>query len=141
MNGFYRLYNRQDAEWMRWHMSSYSNPHIPASELDSLKSTMTERAFAQEILADFLEDGGGVFRKVKIACTLKEQEPEAGRQYVIGVDWGRSNDATVFSVIDTNKRQVYMDRMTDTDYATQRMRLKVLSKKYNNALPLLQMIC
>jgi phage FluMu gp28-like protein len=115
-------------------MSSYSNPHIPKSELDSLKETMTERAFAQEILADFLEDGGGVFRHVKDAAILQSQEAEAGHQYVIGVDWGRSNDATVFSVLDTDMRQVALDRMTDTDYASQRMRLSTLAKKYNSAV-------
>jgi hypothetical protein len=134
MNGFWQLYNRTDKEWSHWHMSSYSNPHIPASELDSLKTTMTERAFAQEILAEFLEDGGGVFRKVRDAAILKRREAEAGKQYVIGVDWGRSNDATVFCVMDVDtKHQVAMDRMTDTDYSTQRTRLQALSDRYNRA--------
>lgn len=135
MNGFWQLYNRNGAEWSRWQMSSYSNPHIPKSELDAMRLTMTERAYSQEILAQFLEDGGGVFRKVRDAATLQVQEPVTDHQYIIGVDWGRSNDATVFSVFDTQtKHQVYMDRMTDTDYATQRTRLKALSNKYNYAV-------
>lgn len=135
MNGFWQLFNRKGAEWSRWQMPSYENPHIPKSELDAMRATMTERSFAQEILAQFLEDGGGVFRHVRDAAMLKQQEPVAGRQYVIGVDWGRSNDATVFCVFDiTSKEQVYLDRMTDTDYATQRSRLAVLSQKYNRAI-------
>ena len=134
MNSFYRLYNRTGLEWSRWHMSSYSNPHIPKSELDSLKETMTERAYAQEILADFLEDGGGVFRRIRDAAVLDVAEPIADHQYVIGADWGRSNDATVFSVMDmTVLKQVFMDRMTDTDYASQRIRLKALAERYNRA--------
>jgi phage FluMu gp28-like protein len=86
-------------------------------------------------MAQFLDDGGGVFRGVRAVATLDPAEPTEGGQYVIGVDWGRSNDATVFSVIDaTSKEQVYMDRMTNTDYASQRLRLQALSKRYNRAM-------
>ena len=135
MNGFWQLYNRTGAEWSRWQMSSYSNPHIPKSELDAMRETMTERAFSQEIEAKFLEDGGGVFRRIREAATLQVQEPDKDKQYIIGVDWGRSNDATVFCVFDADsKNQVYLDRMTDTDYATQRTRLGALSNKYSNAV-------
>ena len=134
MNGFFQLYNTTGQDWARWQMSSYTNPHIPASELDSLKDTMTERAFQQEILAQFLDDGGGVFRGVRAAAVLDPLDKGEG-QYVIGVDWGRSNDATVFIVIDVNSRHmVAMDRMTDTDYASQRLRLKALSERFNNAI-------
>lgn len=135
MNGFYNLYNNQAEDWARWQMSSYNNPHIPASELDSLKLLMPERAFQQEILAQFLEDGGGVFRRVREASTLQPLERgEDGKTYVIGVDWGRSNDATVFCVMDgVSKCQVYLDRMTDTDYASQRARLIALAERFNRA--------
>lgn len=134
MNGFFSLYNNQADDWARWQMSSYSNPFIPKSELDSLKTLMPERAFQQEIMAQFMEDGGGVFRMVRNASTLQPAEPIQGGQYVIGVDWGRSNDSTVFSVLDaTSKQQVAMDRMSNTDYATQRVRLAALSERYNKA--------
>jgi hypothetical protein len=137
MNGFWQLYNIIDPDWMRWQMSSYANPHIPHSELDALKTTMLERAYMQEIMAEFLEDGGGVFRNVTAAAILSPSEPEEGHQYVIGADWGRSNDATVFSVLDVvKKEQVFVDRMTDTDYASQRLRLQALSNRYNRAMVL-----
>lgn len=132
MNGFFNLFNQTGEDWAKWQMSSYSNPHVPAAELDSLKSLMPERAFQQEIMAQFLEDGGGVFRKVRDVSDLQPREGEG--QYVIGVDWGRSNDATVFSVLDARtKEQVFLDRMTDTDYASQRLRLKALSDRYGRA--------
>lgn len=135
MNGFWQFYNQTGEDWARWKMSSYSNPHVQASELDALKATMSERAFAQEIMAEFLEDGGGVFRGVRNAALLTTAEPVDGHQYVIGVDWGRTNDATVFSVLDiTTRQQVKLDRMTDTDYASQRLRLKALVERYNRAV-------
>jgi hypothetical protein len=137
MNGFYALYNQTGDDWMRWKMSSYENPHIPSDELDALKTTMPERAFQQEILAEFIEGGGGVFRNIREMAVEKPQEPQSKHQYIIGVDWGRSYDATVFSVLDVaERRQVWLDRMLDTDYASQRIRLKALSQRYNNAVVL-----
>ena len=134
-NAFYTLFNLDGQRgWKSWKMSSYANPHVPAAELDALRMTMTERAFMQEIMAEFLDDGGGVFRNIQAAAVLQPSEPVQGRQYSIGVDWGRSNDATVFVVMDiAAKHAVFIDRMTDTDFASQRMRLAVLSQRYNNA--------
>lgn len=139
-NGFWSFYNLIDPEWTRWKMTSYANPHIPASELDAMRLTLPERAFAQEILAEFLEDGGGVFRGVQKATTapmLDQGEP--GHQYAFGADWGRSNDATVFCVVDTATLQcVHVDRMLDTDYALQRVRLRAMAEKFNHAAGLVE---
>ena len=133
-NGFWQLFQQTGPEWARWQMSSYSNPHIPPSELDALRETMTERAFSQEIEAQFLEDGGGVFRYVTEAAILEAKPPEASKSYTIGVDWARTEDATVFAVMDAQTKEcVYIDRMTNTDFASQRMRLKALSQRYNQA--------
>jgi hypothetical protein len=139
-NGFWQLFNTTGPDWSRWQMSSYSNPHIPASELDALKGTMTERAFQQEIMAQFLEDGGGIFRNVQnSAIAVKSASGTNGVQYVIGADWGRSNDATVFCVLDTKDYAcVYMDRMTDTDFASQRIRLIALAERFNRAAVLVE---
>jgi hypothetical protein len=140
MNGFWQLFNTTGADWQRWQMTSYGNPHIPKSELDALKETMLERAFQQEIMAQFLEDGGGVFRNVmKCATATKQDKGEPGKQYVIGADWGRTNDATVFMVIDVQEQsQVHMTRLTDTDFRSQRTILKALSEKFNNAVCLVE---
>ena len=141
-NGFWQLFNLSDPDWMRWKMPSYANPHIPKAELDALKATMTDRAFSQEILAEFVEDGGGVFRAVRACATSQPTEPvksdpdtkQKAHTYAIGVDWGRTNDATPFVVFDiAERRQVAFDYMTDTDYHTQTRRLKALYERYNNA--------
>jgi hypothetical protein len=140
MNDFWKLHNITGDDWAHFHASSYSNPHIPKSELDALKETMTERAFQQEILGQFLEDGGGVFRRVQAAAIATRQEAGIkGHQYVIGADWGRSNDATVFAVLDiTVHACVYVDRMTNTDYASQRIRLIALAERFNHAAVLVE---
>jgi hypothetical protein len=139
-NGYWQLYNQTGEDWIHWQMTSYANPHIPPEELDALKQTMTERAFQQEIMAQFLEDGGGVFRRVMAAAiAAKKETGEKGHQYTIGADWGRSNDATVFCVLDNAfKECVFMDRMTDTDYYSQRIRLIALAERFNKAAVLVE---
>jgi hypothetical protein len=98
------------------------------------KARVPERTYLQEWMAQFVDDGS-IFRNVHELASLSPSEPVAGHQYVIGADWGRTNDATVFSVLDvTTKEQVFLDRMTDTDYATQRLRLQALSQKYLDAV-------
>ena len=99
------------------------------------RTRVSERTFRQEWEAQFLDDGGGVFRRVQEAATIQQAiEPIAGHQYVIGADWGRTNDATWFAVIDvTTKQNVYNDRMIDTDYQLQRTRLQALQQRYNGA--------
>ena len=131
-NGFWTLHNQTGDDWRRWQMSSYCNPHIPADELDRLRHTMTERAFQQEIMAQFLEDGGGVFRNVIAAATAEPRTyAEQNHSYTIGVDWGRSDDATVFTVIDNEARSVvHLDRMSGTDYESQRLRLIALARRF-----------
>ena len=103
------------------------NPHVPFEEIERLWRMLPERTFRQEILAEFVEDGGGVFRRVREA--VGDVEPSG--QYVFGVDWGRSEDWTVITVIDVQRRAVVaIDRFNQIDYALQTNRLKALAERY-----------
>jgi hypothetical protein len=108
------------------------NPHIPFTEIEHLWRTMPERSFRQEILAEFIEDGGGVFRGVRGAARATAQErANPDHAYVIGVDWGRTHDATVITVLDTTlKAMAHLDRFTQTDYATQTTRLRAIWERF-----------
>lgn len=108
------------------------NPNIPFSEIVDIWRTTPDRVFRQEILAEFVDDGGGVFRGVRAAATAEPQDaPIAGHHYAMGVDWGRSNDFTVITVIDTVLRSVVrVDRMTGVDWHTQLSRLEALAGKF-----------
>lgn len=99
------------------------------------RSRVSERTFQQEWLAEFLADGGGVFRRVAEAATAEPQSAaRPGHQYVIGADWGRTNDATVFTVVDISTMAVAaVDRMTQTDYALQTARLRALAERFGHA--------
>jgi hypothetical protein len=80
----------------------------------------------------FLDDAGGVFRRVTNAATATETPAEKGHEYAIGVDWGKSGDFTVLSVLDiADKRMVALDRFNRIDYVVQRGRLAAMHERYN----------
>lgn len=107
------------------------NPHIQFSEIEKLWAMMPERSFRQEILAEFIDDAGGVFRRVRDAATLSPRGPEAGHQYIIGCDWGKMQDWTVLTILDdTTGEHVYLDRFNQIDYELQRVRLQAACERY-----------
>jgi phage terminase large subunit-like protein len=111
--------------------SANPNPNIQKAARRA-KERISDRAYRQEWLAEFLEDGGGVFRGVRAAATLpKVAQPVEGHSYVFGLDWGRMDDNTVITVIDATARQVVLsDAFTGIGYATQRGRIKAAYEKW-----------
>lgn len=135
-NWFWREYLRgmePGAQYASWTAPSSSNP-LPtirkAAEL--ARDVVSSRTYRQEWLAEFVEDGGGVFRGVAACVREHPTEPQPGCTYVMGVDWGRTNDATVFTVMCVETAQVVcIERMNDTAYALQLDRLKRLHKHWS----------
>lgn len=146
-NYFHELYRRgdpenagHDADWRSWTMPTSTNPHIKPTEIERQRELLPERIFAQEYLAQFIEDGGGVFRNIT-RCIANddepypfEQDPGDGRGYVMGIDWGKSNDFTVFVLIDAKeKRVVAIDRFNKIDYPFQLARLRAFHSRFTRA--------
>lgn len=135
-NGFWQLWQLgQDdgmGDWASWQFPTSINPIIPQSEIDAMRATLPERVYAQEINAAFLDDAGGVFRNVMACATsVAEYEPRGDRTYIIGADWGKHNDFTVFTVLDAQaRRMVAMDRFNQIDYTLQVGRLEALAQRY-----------
>lgn len=134
-NGFFQLARAEaagEAGWRTWQMPSSVNPFLPLDELESMRKAMPERVYAQEILAQFLDDAGGVFRHVVEAATATLQEsPIPGHDYAMGVDWARDADWTVFTVIDITTREVVsIDRFNQIDYSIQLDRLRTLHDRF-----------
>lgn len=103
----------------------YENPNIPFEEVRAIFDRTPERTFRQEILAEFIEDGGSVFRGVRAAATARAiTHAEPGRRYLVGVDWGKSEDFTVITVLDDETGEVVrIDRFNQIDYTIQRARV------------------
>ncbi len=134
-NFFWELYQRgvrEEEGWQAWTFPTSSNPYISASEVEAAKRDLPEMIFRQEYLAEFIDDQGGVFRRVQEAAVLDPQEPQAGRQYVAGVDVASSIDFTVVSVLDAeSKEMVYMDRFNRVDYPVLINRLESVYHRYH----------
>ena len=134
-NYFHRLYmlgqDDREGDWQAHHAPTSANPHIDPGEIEAARRSLPERVFAQEYLAQFIEDGAGVFRgidRTPAAPWLELGEP--GASYTIGVDWGRHEDFTVLVVIDHKLRVVHVDRFTGIGYELQTSRLIALWQRF-----------
>jgi hypothetical protein len=130
-NDFYHLWQLagERDDWMSWQRPTHDNPYIDTAELVAAQTDMTEDRYRQEILAEFLADGAGVFRYVREAVygpMLSINQLPEGPSYTVGVDLGKVKDRTWFVVgeVDTG-RVVYLERML-ADYTVQLDRLTAL---------------
>lgn len=136
-NWFFNLYQKAKADGARWaafHFTSYDNPHLSTAALDELTSDMTAEAMRQEILAEFLEGEGAVFRNISACLDAPfgaTPEQHAGHALVMGVDWAQKRDYTVLSVLCVScKREVALDRFNQIGWSIQRGRLISLAASW-----------
>lgn len=134
-NHAFHLYQRAlgdtTGRWAAFHYTSMDNTYLSKTALAEITQDMTEDAYRQEILAEFLEGEGQVFRNIA-ACmkAVRGMNPlfHDGHKIVAGVDWGKQNDFTAISVFcATCKQELAIDRFNKIDYAFQRERLVSLA--------------
>lgn len=136
-NGFALLCQQakdEPAAWQYSHKTTFDNPYIARGEIVAMKDTLPERTYAQEVMAEFLENQGSVFRNVRACCTQKEKESpkqHEGHTFVMGVDWAKAIDFTRLRVgcIEC-RRCVDWDGFNRIDFHFQRDRLKLLADKW-----------
>ena len=123
-NYFNKLFNRGldplQPDWACWQMPTALNPYISAREIESMREEMTDLAFSQEVLAQFVTWAGAVFRRITDCVGEVSREQAA----MIGVDWGRTGDYTVFVALSAAGHLVAMDRFRGIEYDLQKDRLK-----------------
>lgn len=139
-NWFWELYlqglSADFPDWESWQFPTSANPYIKTAEIEAAKGGMPERFFKQEYLAQFLDDGGVVFRNLDRVCVLTPQSPlhfvERGsnEQCFFGVDWGKDKDFTCVSVMNREGKQVYLERFNQIGWAVQRGRLMALYERF-----------
>lgn len=140
MNWFHRIWQAGndplEPEWKSFHRATASSPTVRPEEIEAARRRMPERWFRQEYEAAFIEDAGAVFRNITQVCVAAPQtEPHPDHTYVMGVDWGRVDDFTVITVLDTTTRQmVALDRFNQIGWETQRGRLVALAERWRPAV-------
>lgn len=128
-NTFESLYRR----YKHYSFNCYDSPFWSEQEIANAKETMTEEAFRQEMLAEFIEGAGAVFRRINenVAGALLEA-PVEGRRYVLGTDLAKHADFTVIFVADAENHQiVYHERFNQIDWPLQKSRIKNAYDKFN----------
>lgn len=128
-NKFESLYS----QYPHYSFTAYDSPFWTLEEIAEAKRTMTQEAFRQEILAEFIDGAGAVFRNIKenIAGQLLDL-PIDGRKYVLSADLAKHTDFTVILVADAATKQVvYHDRFNQIDWGLQKARIISAYKRFN----------
>jgi hypothetical protein len=137
-NWFYDLWTRgQDAlqpEFKSWKFPTSDNPAVSAQDIQHARESLPADVFAQEYMAEFLENSADVFRNVDACATATREEPVSGKSYYAGLDLARLTDFTVLTILDQNARQVFMDRFNTIDWTIQKARIIEACKKYGACL-------
>jgi len=137
-NWFFQLWTRgQDpsqTDYKSWSFPSSSNPYLDSAEIASFARDMPELAYRQEVMAEFLEDIGSVFRGVDRIVQGDFKPPEPKKQYVMGADLAKHEDFTVLCVLDMDGHLCAFDRFNQLDWVFQRKRIVQLAQQYNARL-------
>ena len=101
-----------------WQMPSETNPFLSHDELAELGEDYPEEFWKQEIMAEFLENIGALFRGYREASILEEMRESASYgTAAMGVDLGRHQDFTVISVVDIRTGdEIYLERFNQLDW-------------------------
>jgi hypothetical protein len=126
-----------EADWTAWQFPTVDNPFISPAEVESARQKLPDRVFRQEYLAEFLENGGGVFRSVTESIDRGRREAESKRAvgaYALGVDLARLEDFTVLCVLDNTGRQVSFERFNTISWERQIAAIVHCSHRYDAAV-------
>ena len=137
-NHAFHLYQRAISDdtgrWAAWHFTSLDNPYLSQDALEEITQDMTADAYRQEVLAEFLENEGAVFRNLAACMGAPDTIPMAHKEHrvVMGVDWAQSVDYTALAVVCADCRQeVAHDRFNRIEYGFQRERLAAMASKWH----------
>lgn len=138
-NWYYRLFlrgiDKNQPEYASFHYTTQDNPTITEKEIGSMAEGMSELEYKQEILAEFLDLGGVVFRGLDKVIDSLPEDPIPGEFYVTGVDLGRHRDFTVIKVGKLReRREVYRERFNRTDWDYIKERIRAVHKKYPGSI-------
>ncbi len=133
-NWFYKRWQagQRGGEWKSWTFTSYDNPHVENSEIESMKAELPSLIFAQEVMAKFVADGSNVFmwdesqiqQNMVLDNGLVEDCRPTG-QVFLGIDLAKTTDYTVlYGTNESNNLNVFYDRFNGLRWSEQRRRIR-----------------
>jgi len=105
-NHFYNLFNLDgvNVQYKSFKMTSYDGLALK-DEIDGARFTLPENVFKQEYLAEFVDNGSGVFKELTI-----NETPSGASKYYAGIDLGRADDYTVITILNDKGQMVCCER-------------------------------
>ena len=132
---FYQRGLQGHPEWKSFYMQADKSGLFLPDQLEETKKSMTQKMFQQEMMCDWLDNEGTVFRSVREAMISSVEGPKSQHLYVIGCDLAKVTDFTVLTVYDRiHNNQVYQERFQTIEWPFQKAKIAALSRLYNNAL-------
>jgi hypothetical protein len=108
-NFFYSLFMRNgEPEWQSFKYSTYDNPHIDASEIDSARAQLPSVVFEQEYMANPAENAANPFGSQHINNCIRPLSGLPAEYY--GIDLAKSVDWTVVIGFDKHGNVAHFER-------------------------------
>lgn len=103
-----------------WAMQAptWMNPYVDRQRLREAWDNMPDLARRQEIKAEFVGASGGVFFGVRDAV-VDPRLVTVSLPLVLGIDWGKRRDATVFSLLEFGGQMMQLERLFKVGYVNQ----------------------
>lgn len=102
-------------DYKSFKFTSLDNPYAKPSVLESIKASLPEPIYRQEILAEWI-DSASIFQHIQELAVMNSNSVSiVGESYFVGCDIALINDYTVICVLNSKGEQVYMDRFNNTD--------------------------
>lgn len=86
----------QGEDFEAFHFTTYDNPIIPKHEIDKARADMDGQTFKQEILAEYVENEGALFRYTALVDMFTNTIPKRDKKYLIADIADDGSDKTVF---------------------------------------------
>ena len=133
-NLFYELYLKgQDPgenNYKSFQFESRVSKYFSKDEWEDVKK-LPERIFRQEYKAEFIDDGGEVFRNISACIKGNLDTPRKNKSYYAGVDLAKSHDYTVICILNQDGHMVAFDRFNDISWTVQKKRIIDLCSQYD----------
>ena len=152
-NWLYGLYRRgldpTQADYASFSFPASTSPYIADSEVEEARMTLPADVFAQEYLAEFLDEAAGVFHGIEACVFGGFYEPDStkhlGHRYCIGWDIAKHTDFSVVTVMDMDESRegvitphvCHFDRFNTLRYDMQMDHVATISQRYGGAPVLL----
>jgi hypothetical protein len=92
-----RLEKEANDEWASFRFATSDNPHIPFTEIEAAKADMDGITYQQEILAEYVENAGALFKYTALVDMFSNTVTKGNDKYLIVDIADDGSDKTIFS--------------------------------------------